>query len=130
MQTNAQKVKIMMLRFGQTVPTAASVPDPHTVALRANLIKEEYEETMEAIQSGNIKEVAKELCDLLVVTYGTLLAYGVDPDYAFSLVHRSNMSKLGADGKPSYREDGKVLKGASYIPPDMSLAIYAGNKDV
>jgi predicted HAD superfamily Cof-like phosphohydrolase len=67
---------------------------------------------------GNLADITKELCDILVVTYGFLVALGVDADKAFAEVHASNMSKLGEDGKPIYREDGKVLKGPNYRKAD------------
>lgn len=67
------------------------------------------------------RALAKELADLLYVTYGTADIYGIDLDSVFEEVHRSNMSKLGEDGKPVYREDGKVLKGPNYHEPDLSF---------
>lgn len=65
------------------------------------------------------KKLTKELCDLLYVIYGTGITLGIDLNRAFDQVHRSNMSKLGDDGKPIVREDGKILKGPNYWVPDM-----------
>lgn len=133
MLSNAEKVKIMMLRFGQEVKITPAAPDPHVLALRANLIKEEYEETMEALElvrshdAGTLEHLAKELCDLLVVTYGTLHAFGINPDIAFDAVNESNMSKLNGNGKPNVREDGKVLKGARYRKPEMGVIWFEEN---
>ena len=64
----------------------------------------------------DLNQVAKELCDLLYVTIGTIVTYGLQDkiEKCFEEVHRSNMSKLGKDGKPVYREDGKLLKGDNY----------------
>lgn len=73
----------------------------------------------------DVGKLAKELADLLYVCYGTALVYGIDLDHAVSLVHDSNMSKLDDDGNPILREDGKVLKGPNYSPPDMSSAVHS-----
>ena len=69
-------------------------------------------------------EIADALTDLLYVVYGMGAAMGIELDYTFGDVHRSNMSKLGEDGKPIYREDGKVLKGPNYKPPNLYDIIY------
>lgn len=68
----------------------------------------------------SIRDLAKELGDLEVVTVGTLDVLGIDGDEVFDAVHRSNMSKLGPDGKPIRREDGKILKPDTYKPADLS----------
>lgn len=95
--------------------------------LRGSLINEEYLEVYEAlddlendITTETRTNLLKELTDLLYVVYGTAVALGLDIDEAFSRVHQSNMSKLGDDGKPIYRDDGKVLKGKNYKAPDLS----------
>lgn len=92
-----------------------------TAALRASLIKEEAKEVSNAIWEEPIENITKELCDLLYVTYGTILSYGLQNkiEECFDEVHKSNMSKLGKDGKPSYREDGKLLKGDNYKEADI-----------
>lgn len=83
--------------------------------LRFNLLAEEYEEVM----SGKTEEnVLKELADLVYVTYGYAATFGWNLDEAVRRVHQSNMSKL-VDGKPLKREDGKVLKGPNYEPPNL-----------
>lgn len=91
--------------------------------LRADLIREEAREAADAIETQSRPAWAKELADLAIVTYGAALTMGIDLDEAVRLVHASNMSKLGDDGKPVMREDGKVLKGPNYVPPDMSSAL-------
>ena len=69
-------------------------------------------------QAGKISaNLLKEIDDLLYVTYGLAVSFGLNADVGFKRVHESNMSKLGEDGKPVYREDGKVLKGANYKAP-------------
>lgn len=74
----------------------------------------------------NLTEMADGLADLLVVTHGANLVFGVPERAVFNEVHASNMSKLGGDGKPIYREDGKILKGPGYFKPDIAsiLAFY------
>jgi len=74
-------------------------------------------------QTVNVVNLAKELADLLYVVYGTAAAYGIPIDDVYREVHRSNMSKLGPDGKPIYREDGKVLKGPNYTPADIQKVL-------
>lgn len=87
--------------------------------LRMRLINEEYTEVKEALYEGTKEQLAKELADLLYVVYGTAATYGIPIDEVFTRVHESNMSKLGAGGKPVYRNDGKVLKGPNYKEPTM-----------
>jgi predicted HAD superfamily Cof-like phosphohydrolase len=93
--------------------------DDDRVNLRKALIQEEMLELFEALDSNNMQEIVKEACDLLYVVYGTGVEMGVDLDRALEIVHESNMSKLGEDGKPIYREDGKVLKGPYYHHADL-----------
>jgi len=66
------------------------------------------------------EELIKELSDLVFVCYQFAATYGIDLDKAMQLVYESNLSKLDEQGKPIYREDGKVLKGPNYAPPDLS----------
>ena len=89
------------------------------------LIEEEKKELFDEFaktspENVNLVNVAKELADLLYVVYGTAAAYGIPIDDVYREVHKSNMSKLGEDGKPIYREDGKVLKGPNYKPADLN----------
>ncbi|WKZ67112.1 MAG: nucleoside triphosphate pyrophosphohydrolase family protein [Flavobacteriales bacterium] len=90
--------------------------------LRYKLIREENEEYLDAALRGDLVEVADALGDILYILCGTLLKHGLDHkiDEVFREIQRSNMSKLGADGKPIYREDGKVLKGPGYSKPDIA----------
>lgn len=93
--------------------------------LRLDLIDEEVYELQDAvINDQDIVAVADALTDILYVVYGAAVAYGIDIDACFREVHRSNMSKLGADGKPIYREDGKVLKGPNYSPPNLHKVLF------
>lgn len=91
--------------------------------LRLNLLQEELDELRVALESGDVVEALDALTDLQYILDGTYLALGLaeHKNAAFAEVHRSNMSKLGADGMPIYREgDGKVLKGPDYSPPDLA----------
>lgn len=89
--------------------------------LRFNLMKEENEEYIKAANEGDLVEVADALGDMLYILCGTILEHGMQHkiEEVFDEIQRSNMSKLGADGKPVYREDGKVLKGPAYSQPDL-----------
>ena len=79
----------------------------------------------EFLEAGSLVDIADALTDLLVVIYGAGHAYGINLDECFKEVHRSNMSKLGEDGKPIYREDGKVLKGPNYSKPNLKAVLNA-----
>ena len=85
--------------------------------LRYHLIEEEAAEVAEASEPEHL---LKELADLVYVTYGFAATFGWNLDEAVRRVHASNMSKLGDDGQPVYREDGKVLKGPNYEQPNLS----------
>lgn len=98
-------------------------PDTDALWLRPTLHDEEHAELIEALEAGNPAEVARELADVLYIAYGTAYVYGIDLDAALAEVHRANMSKLGEDGQPIRREDGKVLKGPNFRPPDMKVAL-------
>ena len=88
--------------------------------LRYNLMKEENEEYLEAVQNNDIVEIADALGDMLYILCGTILEHGLQHkiEAVFDEIQRSNMSKLGEDGKPIYREDGKVMKGPNYFKPN------------
>ena len=97
-----------------------TIEDVELLVLRKNLIKEEVEEVFEAIKESHEAHVLKELVDVVVVCVGMADTYGWDFDTAFKRVHESNMSKLDDDGKPIYREDGKVIKSKNYKAPYLS----------
>ena len=117
--TNFLSVKKFMETFGQEVKTKAEFPSDKIINLRYDLIKEELDEFEEAIKSKNLKEIADSLTDILYVTYGAGHAFGIDLDKCFDEVQRSNMSKLGEDGKPIFNENGKVMKGPKYFEPNL-----------
>lgn len=127
--------------YGVPVAESPGVPPTDRVKLRLELILEEVHELMAACgldidwqiasiryylkESGNLSvhlpSVADALTDIAYVVEGAALEFGLDSQACLKEVHRSNMSKLGEDGKPIYRADGKVLKGPSFTPPDFGL---------
>jgi len=117
--TNAEKVKEFMEAFGQEVKESPELADHKTACLRLKLILEEFEELEDAQAEGHLVGIADALSDLLYVVYGTAHTFGIPIDKCFEEVHNSNMSKLGVDGKPIFRDDGKVLKGPNFYEPDL-----------
>ncbi len=93
--------------------------------LRFDLMQEENEEYLEAANEGNLVEVADALGDMLYILCGTIIEHGLQYkiEEVFNVIQSSNMSKLGADGRPIYREDGKVLKGPNYFKPDIAAVL-------
>ena len=97
--------------------------DKSLAKLRVALLQEEVGEFITASEKGDLVAIADALADIAYVVYGTALTYGIDLDSALREVHRSNMSKLGNDGKPLIRDDGKVLKSERYFPPDIASVL-------
>lgn len=100
-------------------PTASLKPE--TIQLRHDLLQEENDEYLKAAKEGDLVEVADALGDMMYILFGTIMAHGMQHKIVevFEEIQRSNMSKLGEDGNPIYREDGKVLKGPNYFRPDI-----------
>ena len=118
--TNFEKVELFMKTFGQEIKKKPSLSTDKINNLRINLIEEELNEFKEAIYKKDLKETADALTDILYVTYGAGHAFGINLDVCFDEVQKSNMSKLGNDGKPIYNKQGKVIKGPKYFKPDLS----------
>ncbi|MDO9039573.1 MAG: nucleoside triphosphate pyrophosphohydrolase family protein [Lutibacter sp.] len=99
--------------------------DDDKLKLRFNLMAEENEEYLEAAKNNDLIEVADALGDMLYILCGTILEHGMQYkiEEVFNEIQRSNMSKLGEDGNPIYREDGKVLKGPNYFKPNIASII-------
>ncbi len=95
-----------------------------TFDLRIELIEEEYSEFRDAHDNESLTALADAICDLVYVLVGTAVSYGIPFDKCFEEVHRSNMSKLDESGKPIVREDGKILKGPDFTPPNLHKIIY------
>jgi len=95
--------------------------DESTIELRYRLMQEENDEYLEAARKKDLVEIADALGDKLYILCGTILAHGMQHKIAevFEEIQRSNMSKLDKEGKPIYREDGKVMKSELYFKPDI-----------
>ncbi len=106
-------------KFGILVQTAPMDVNEETKHLRVRLIQEEFDELKEAMATGNLAAVAKEMADLLYVTYGTAVSYGIDMEPVFQEVHRSNLSKVGG----YKRADGKWVKPPTYSPADIQSIV-------
>jgi len=111
--------------FGVPIRETPTLADRREAWARHRLLFDEVREVAEAIVDGSLPEIAQELADCVYVLYGTALVYGIDLDAVLAEVHRANMSKLDADGRPLLREDGKVLKSALYRAPDVA-GVLAG----
>jgi predicted HAD superfamily Cof-like phosphohydrolase len=122
MKRKLSAVELFHKSFGLGVCTAPRANlGPRKNELRYRLMEEENKEYLEAAQSDDLVEVADALGDMLYILCGTILEHGMQYkiEEVFEEIQRSNMSKLGKDGKPLYREDGKVLKGPDYFKPDI-----------
>lgn len=120
--TNFERAREFHEVFAIPIGSAPHIPVAR-LKLRLDLIDEERRELDEALEANDVVEVADALTDIAYLIYGTAIEFGIDLNACFAEVHRSNMSKLGADGKPIFREDGKVLKGPSYSPPDLAKVL-------
>ncbi len=118
--SNFSKVGVFMKTFGQEVKNKPSFASDKINKLRLDLIKEELDELIEAVNNKDLLEVADALTDILYVTYGAGHAFGINLDKCFDEVQNSNMSKLDEKGKPIYNDSGKVMKGPNYFKPDLS----------
>jgi len=126
---NFGKAGEFMNVFGQQTLTKPTLPNFDLAALRLDLIQEEVDELREGLENQDIVEIADALTDILYVVYGAGHAFGIDLDKCYAEVHRSNMTKLDEDGKPLFREDGKVMKSSSYEPPNLSKIILGDIND-
>lgn len=140
LQTIREQVTEFHVAFGQDIGEKPAVPDKATVRLRAKLVAEEAFEfvqalipvgieglkdaTLDVIAKAdvrvNLAEAADALADLDYVSEGSRLAFGINGEPIAALVHANNLSKLGPDGKPLKRADGKVVKPDSWTPPDVA----------
>ena len=123
MKKQLDSVKQFHSSFGLGISEAPKASLGQNVdLLRFNLMKEENEEYLEATQNNDLTEVADALGDMLYILCGTIIEHGLQYkiEEVFDEIQRSNMSKLGANGLPVYREDGKVLKGPNYFKPDFT----------
>lgn len=136
--SNYEMVKEFHEKFKDPGPTSIQMTNTAQTILRLALIKEEFAELLHELgitveynfgvsednvindmSDVDIKKLAKELADLLYVVYGFACKVGIPIDEVFAKVHQSNMTKLGPDGNPIFREDGKILKSENYKPADL-----------
>jgi predicted HAD superfamily Cof-like phosphohydrolase len=110
--------------FGVPVRTEPGFPSQERRDLRRRLEEEEWSELRQAERTEDLAAVADAIGDLIYVLLGHCLEYGIPIHQIFHEIHRSNMTKLGEDGKPVHRHDGKVIKGPNYQPPDITKFLY------
>jgi len=113
--------------YGSYIGKNPELPDQEERKLRKSLLQEEFNEYLTGEENNDIVEIADALGDMLYVIYGTAITYGIPLDEVFEEIHNSNMSKLGADGLPIYRDDGKILKGPNYFKPNLRSIIDKKN---
>lgn len=123
-QLNAVKKFHETYKIGYSQIPKASLGIEKNV-LRFNLMKEENEEYLQAVQEDNLIEIADALGDMLYILCGTIIEHGLQDkiEAVFDEIQRSNMSKLGENGEPIYREDGKVIKGPNYFKPNFEAIL-------
>ncbi|MEU4872344.1 MazG nucleotide pyrophosphohydrolase domain-containing protein [Streptomyces sp. NPDC021608] len=109
--------------FGLDVRSTPTEVPPALAEQRKNLLAEEAAEVAEVSHGGLLDRLAHELADVVYVAYGTALVHGIDLDAVLAEIHRSNMTKIGPDGRIARRADGKVLKGEHYRAPDVSAVL-------
>lgn len=124
MKEQLEKVKEFHDAFGHPAASTPTMSVNHK--LRYELMAEENLEYFDAIEAGDLVETADALADQLYILCGTILAHGMQDiiEKVFAEVHDSNMSKLGEDGKPIYREDSKILKGPHYFKPNLEPIVF------
>jgi predicted HAD superfamily Cof-like phosphohydrolase len=126
MRNQLKSVKIFHEAFGVKISNKPTLKlSKHTLKLRHSLMQEENNEYLKAVEEKNLIEVADALGDMLYILCGTILTHGFQNliEDIFDEIQSSNMSKLGDDGKPIYRNDGKVLKGPNYKKPNIKKII-------
>jgi len=126
MKKQIEHVKTFHDAFGiKNNYTSVAKLDKEVFLLRHRLMHEENEEYLEACENGDLVEIADALGDMMYILCGTILAHGLQDkiEDIFEEIQRSNMSKLGSDGKPIYRSDGKIMKGPNYFKPDINKMV-------
>jgi predicted HAD superfamily Cof-like phosphohydrolase len=130
MKKQLEQLSEFQTSYNSTMNTEPTLISDDDYSLRYRLGKEELIEYFDACKDGNLTEIADALADQLYILLGTIVSHGMQEviEPIFNEVHRSNMSKLGADGNPIYREDGKILKGENYSPPNVSQYLPDDNQ--
>lgn len=131
MQKQLKSVELFHKTFGHPVSNEPKIIHMDRFLLRASLMREENEEYLDACYQENLVEVADALGDMLYILCGTILEHGMQHkiEEVFNEIQGSNMSKLGVDGKPLLRADGKILKGENYYKPNIK-AILENDEDI
>jgi len=114
--------------FGHTINNLPTHIPAEEMQMRKRLIDEEGRELFDAFNAGDLEQIAKEAADLVYVVVGACISLGIPFTQVLKEVHRSNMSKLGPDGQPIYREDGKVLKGPNYRPAKINDVFFGAEQ--
>lgn len=122
-KTNYKMVEEFHKTFGANISESPNLPIESERELRKKLLTEEFNEYLEGEHNNDIVEISDALGDMMYIIYGTAVSYGLPIDEIFAEIHASNMSKLDENGKPIYREDGKVLKSNLYFKPDIKKII-------
>lgn len=125
-----KQVEEFQKTFKQPVGEVVNIIPHSRALLRFNLMKEENEEYLDAINEGDTIEIADALGDMLYILCGTIIEHGMQSkiEEVFDEIHRSNMSKLGEEGNPILREDGKILKGKNYFKPNIKKIMEKGEQ--
>ncbi len=130
MEKQIKQVQAFYEAFNVSVPDSMRFLHKERALLRHKLLQEEVGELLDASMSsgGTLVDVADAITDCFYILIGTAIEYGISDKLTalFDEVHESNMSKLGEDGKPIYREDGKVMKGPNYKKPNLKSIVYGG----
>lgn len=113
-------VKAFHSAFNLPAASKPTLVEEQRSVLRQALLDEEVDELREAVANRNVVEIADALADIVYIAYGTAIEHGINLDVVVAEVHHSNMKKLGPDGKPIYREDGKVIKPEGWQPPQIA----------
>lgn len=127
--TQYHKVKQFHEIYDCNIGDHAAFPNDDERDLRKRLLKEEFDEYIKAEEDNDLVEVADALGDMLYIIYGTAVSYGIPINEVFEEIHNSNLSKLGEDGLPIRRDDGKVLKGPNYFRPNIKNILGENRKE-
>jgi predicted HAD superfamily Cof-like phosphohydrolase len=121
MKKQIEAVREFHETFNQENGVEPRLIENHEWMLRHKLMAEENDEYYDATDKGDLTEIADALGDQLYILCGTILKHGMQDiiEKVFDEIHRSNMSKVGEDGKAIMREDGKILKGPNYFKPNL-----------
>jgi predicted HAD superfamily Cof-like phosphohydrolase len=125
MKKQLNKVAEFHKSFGQEDGESPRLLSNNEFKLRYELMKEENGEYLDACLAEDLVEIADALGDQMYILCGTILKHGMQHiiENVFDEIQASNMSKLGEDGKPIFRADGKILKGEKYFKPDLTKFI-------